>query len=201
MAPSRKKNQTKHKKIQHKRKNRTLKGGTRGNLSKFGMRQAKHLTSPSFELEIPSGINQFNNFPSPDPRTPPQTLPSPPPPPRSMYERFGNSRKYIENSINKRRITSEINSIRSELRKLNSKIDTNERKCAIMKKKLMDSTEKFEKEKSDFKSKKQNFELTKDSLELQKEALNIEKDLLLQTHTEMVESLDEKQALLRQFKK
>ena len=70
-----------------------------------------------------------------------------------------------------------------------------------MKKKLMDSTEKFEKEKSDFESKKQNFELTKDSLEFQKEALNIEKDLLLQTHTEMVESLDEKQALLRQFKK
>ena len=188
MTPSRKNTQTKH-----KNKNRTLK--------KFStLRPTTPLTLSLNEL-YPSGINQFNNVPSPEPRTPPQTLPSPPPPPRSMYERFGNSRKYIENSINKRRITSEINSIRSELRKLNSKIDTNERTCAIMKKKLMDSTEKFEKEKSDFKSKKQNFELTKDSLELQKEALNIEKDLLLQTHTEMVESLDEKQALLRRFKK
>lgn len=191
MTPSRKNTQTKDKK-----KNRTLK--------KFStLRPTTPLTLPLNENELyPSGINQFNNFPSPEPRTPPQTLPSPPPPPpRSMYERFGNSRKYIENSINKRRITSEINSIRSELRKLNSKIDTNERKCAIMKKKLMDSTEKFEKEKRDFESKKQNFELTKDSLEFQKEALNIEKDLLLQTHTEMVESLDEKQALLRRFKK
>ena len=197
MTPSRKNTKTKHKKVQHKKKNRTLKGGMRGNFSKFGMRPAKSLTSPPI---IPSGMNQFNNFPSPESLTHPQTLPSPPPP-RSMYERFGNSRKYIENSINKRRITSEINSIRSELIKLNSKIDTNERTCAIMKKKLMDSTEKFEKEKSDFESKKQNFELTKDSLEFQKEALNIEKDLLLQTHTEMVESLDEKQALLRRFKK
>ena len=146
MTPSRKNTQTKHKK-----KNRTLK--------KFStLRPTTPLTLSLNENELyPSGINQFNNFSSPEPLTPPQTLPSPPPP-RSMYERFGNSRKYIENSINKRRITSEINSIRSELIKLNSKIDTNERTCAIMKKKLMDSTEKFEKEKSDFESKKQNIE-------------------------------------------
>tara|TARA_B100001142_G_C14270907_1_gene630847 strand:- start:63 stop:656 length:594 start_codon:yes stop_codon:yes gene_type:complete len=197
MTPSRKNTKTKHKKVQHKKKNRTLKGGMRGNFSKFGMRQAKSLTSPSI---IPSGMNQFNNFPSPEPLTPPQTLPSPPPP-RSIYKQLGNSRKYFVNSFNKTRIKREINSIRSELRKLNSKIDTNEKNRVIMKKKLIDSTEKFKKEKSDFESKKQNFELTKDSLEFQKEALNIEKDLLLQTHTEMVESLDEKQALLRQFKK
>ena len=202
MEPSRKKNQTKHKKIQHKKKNRTLKGGTRGNLSKFGMRQATPLTSPSFELEIPSGRNQFNNFP--EPLTPPQTLPSPPPPspsPRSIYKQLGNSHKSFVNSLNKTRIKREISSIRSELRKLNSKIDKNKNNYIIMNNNFIDANKIFAKEKSEFESKKQKFESIKNSFELQKEALNIEKELLLKTHTEMVERLDEKQALLRQFKK